>query len=271
MIKLRPKTESRSARNAAPTNGGTTGVRDRVDRLSARVGYRTRTLALAGLLALLAFVVLTSYVRSARESAASGVRTTNVFVAARDLQPGVSGEALVERGFVVARPVPRKSVVPGAATKPAQIASLVVAERIYAGEQVSIRRFRPAGELGLRGELRGNLRGVAITGDRQQLLTGIIRAGDRVDVAVTLERRGAGGNEAVTRVILRALRVLRAPEATGDRSGGTNVVLAVTDRDAQKLLHAVRRGQWSLLLRPGARGADSATAIDTNASVLGER
>ena len=257
---------------AKPSGANGSGTPPRTGRIGARLGYRARTLGLAAVLALTALVLTLSYVRSYKSSVDAGTRTGVALVAGRDLEPGTPASALGGRGVLVRREVTR---VPGAVAGPRELAGLVVAEPIYAGEQVSIRRFRPAGEEGVRGELSGTARAVVVSGDRTQLLGGLLRSGDRVDVLGAVKRaRPGGGEEVVTRVVLRDLLVLVAGEdaaAIGaDGSGGSlSIVLQLTDRQAQKLFYVQKNGQWALQLRPYGRAAESPAAVDNAESVLG--
>ena len=54
--------------------------------------------------------------------------------------------------------VERKNVTPGAISGPEQIEDPVAAQTIYAGEQVTTRRFKSDSKRGLRAELTGNMR-----------------------------------------------------------------------------------------------------------------
>jgi Flp pilus assembly protein CpaB len=113
------------------------------ERLGARIGYRARTLGLGIFLALLAAVLTVAYANRAEEQARLGSQDVEVLVAARDVEAGTPGTALLRSGLLVAERVPRRSVVPGAISDRAQLGKLVAADRIYAGEQVTTRRFRP--------------------------------------------------------------------------------------------------------------------------------
>ena len=61
--------------------------------------------------------------------------------------------------------VPRKAVVAGAISTPAQLAQYVATQDVYAGEQVSTRRFAPPKEQGIRSEIKGTQRAYEVNGD----------------------------------------------------------------------------------------------------------
>jgi Flp pilus assembly protein CpaB len=79
-----------------------------------------------------------------------------------------------------------------------------------------------------------------------------------------------------TRVVLRDLEVLKAPEAPGAESklngpgGGSTLLLRVTDSQAQKLFFVMKNGDWTLQLRPIVDAADSPESAETVGSVLGD-
>jgi Flp pilus assembly protein CpaB len=126
---------------------------------------------------------------------------------------------------------------------------------------------------------------MTIPGDPNQLLSGVVVDGDHVDVLANIAYvvRPPGGSAAASegdfrrtasRVILRDLLVLRAPGATTsgtfNGSASTSITLALTDLQAQKLLFAVKNGDWWLILRPVARPSDSPESVETIESILSD-
>src|SRR5205823_4416316 len=108
--------------------------------------------------------------------------------------------------------------------------------------------------------------------DPNQILAGTLRAGDHVDLVGNMKVDDNGSNSRhYDRVVLRDLLVLRAPAAAdikqADLSSNQhyNVMLAVTDSQASKLLFVVKNadpngspdGGWALQLRPVTNAADS--------------
>jgi Flp pilus assembly protein CpaB len=183
---------------------------------------------------------------------------------------------VVERKWLASREVARRSVVPGAISEPSQIDELSAAESIYAGEQISTRRFRPLEEQGIQGQLKGNQRALQVAGDENQLLLGTLKNGDRVDVVGTWEFP-EGSQTHVSRVVLRDLLVLQAPSTSKVESklassadGGYSATLAITDRQAHKLLWLTKNGEWSLDLRSAADAADSPESVDSSASLVAD-
>ncbi len=81
---------------------------------------------------------------------------------------------------------------------------------MYAGEQVTLRRFSDVAAQGIRSQLKGTLRAVQIAGDPNQLLAGTLEAGDHVDLVANL-RLDTNTAATATRIVLRDLTVLSAP------------------------------------------------------------
>ena len=240
--------------------------------------YRVRNIGIAIALAIVAALLTTFYVTNYKRNVQQGEDMVPVYVAAQNIEIGTSGSELSGQKLLKVEHVSRRSVVPGAISEPEQIEQSVAVEAIYAGEQISTRRFRAAEEQGIRAQLKGNIRAIQIPGSEHQLLAGTITDGDRVDVvaAVEFQSRQARGL-AASRVVLRDLLVLRAPNTTrlqskigSDPSSPYSVVLAVTDAQAQKLFFVMEEGEWTLQLRPVTDPADSPESIETVDSVLGD-
>jgi Flp pilus assembly protein CpaB len=248
------------------------------------VTYRLRNIVLAVGLAALAAALTSFYVANYKRSVQDSEKNVSVFVATRDIPVGMSGAQAAARGWFTKQEVARKSVVPGAIASPDDIGEKIATERVYAGEQVSARRFVPVEQRGVLGQLKGNQRALQVPGDVNQLLVGTLKAGDRVDVVTSIKYnvKDLGGaatadrDRMATRVALRDLQVLRAPsgslaaDTVGNAVDSYAVQLKVTDSQAQKLFFVMKNGDWSLQLRPVVDAADSPESVETIESVLGD-
>lgn len=232
--------------------------------------YRIRNIAIAIALALTAALLTTFYVSNYKRNVQHGQANVRVWVAARDLPAGTTGAAAVKQHLLQPEDIARRTVVPGAISQPDQIERLVATERVFAGEQVTLRRFGTASERGLRGKLSGTLRAIAVPGDANQLLAGILRSGDRVDVVANI---GVDQSDHATRIVLRDIEVLQAPDAPKvDQhvNGATDTaLLAIRDTQVQRLFFVLKNADWTLQLRPSADAADSSReVVETTNSVL---
>lgn len=249
--------------------------------------YRARNVGLAIVLGLGAALLVMLYVRnSGSDSTSLGQQLVNVFVASRDIAPGTPGSEIGKN--LNSQPVPRTSVVAGAISNKAQVRDLVSTAPILAGQQVTTRQFERVVQEGIAGEITRTMRAFQLAGDPNQLLVGTLAAGDRVDVIANLKYtlvdfRGVvtatpsttGENLVATRVVLRNLLVLKAPEAPAGSSnfGSTSqysVILRLTDNQAQKLFFVTKNGDWSLQLRPAHAADDSPGSVETAGSILSD-
>lgn len=249
--------------------------------------YRLRNVVIAVALAVLAAVLTSFYVANYKRTVQSGEENVFVVVAKDEIATGTSGSDAASRGLFETRQVQRRSVVPGAIAAPEDVQDKVATTTIFAGEQVTASRFRPATESGIRAQLKGNMRAVQVSGDPNQTLAGTLRAGDHVDVVASLRysvkdiapdgaESSADKDRIASRVVLRDLLVLKAPSSAtlseGIASTATQqpVQVAVTDTQAQKLFFVVKNGDWTLQLRPVTDADDSPESVETLESVLGD-
>ena len=238
------------------------------------MSYRLRNIGIAVALAVLAALLTIFYVTNYKRSVQSGEELVPVYVAAGEIQVGTSGSEVGDRNLLKPVEVARRNVVPGAISEPDQIEQLVATEKVYAGEQVTLNRFKPLGEQGIQAQLKGRLRAIQVPGSEHQLLLGTLHTGDRVDFVGSLE---LGSGAPFTRVVLRDLLVLKAPDSADVESKLTarpdeaySVILAASDAQSQKLFHTVEHGEWALELRPVTDPADSKPSVETDVTVLQE-
>jgi Flp pilus assembly protein CpaB len=243
--------------------------------------YQLRNVVIAVALGLLAAALTTIYVTNYRKHVQHGAQSVPVLVAAVDIPAGTAGSAVVAGHMLKTESVPRTALVPGAISNPAQIARLATIDQIMAGEQISVRRFGTAGQLGVRAQLKGTLRAIQVAADGNQILAGTLKAGDHVDLVgnLKLDVGNSGNSVHYDRVVLRNLLVLKAPTLStkGDvTSSKYSVMLAVTDAQSSKLMFVVKNadsngasdGGWALELRPVTNSADSPDNVDSIATVL---
>jgi Flp pilus assembly protein CpaB len=239
--------------------------------------YRARNLIAAIGLAVVAALFVGFYVSNYKRSVEHSQQHVSVYVAAKNIPTGTAGSDIASKGYLKQEQVLRQSVVPGAISNPSEIDKLVAGQDIYAGEQISLNTFSTEATKGIRGFLRGPMRAFQIAGDANQTLAGTLQAGDHVDFVGNLKLSAGGSSSgednAVTRIVLRDLRVLRATAPSGaskldSPDGGFGVMLAVTDAQAQKLFFVLKNGDWSLELRPLVKAADSPESAETIHSVI---
>jgi len=234
------------------------------------MNYRAKNIGIAVALAALAAILTSAYVVNYKRHVQRGEGKVTVLVAARDIPAGTSGADVVDQKMLKEQTVPRKAVVAGAISSPDQLAQYVATQDVFEGEQVSTRRFAPPTEQGVRAQIKGTQRAYELAGDSNQLLAGTVKAGDHIDVVGNWKVKGNGGenDNAITRVILRNILVLRPPldaasgsTVTSGVGDNQNVQLRVTDVQVQKLFWIEKNGDWHLTLRPPVNSVDSGNTI----------
>lgn len=236
--------------------------------------YRIKNVGLAIALALVAGLLVMFYVSNYKKNVQADEETVKIFVASQDIPEGTAGAQVVDSGFLTAQEIDRKNVAPGAISDPSQLEGTVAAQEVFAGEQISTLRFRPSEQRGVRAQLTGSLRAVQLPGDKHQLLAGVVKEGDRVDVLGNW-KYPESGQEHISRVVLRDILVLEGAEtgvSTGPEiaspEGSLSVLLAVTDAQSQKLFFVAKNGDWTLALRPPDKATDSPEGLETAATLL---
>jgi pilus assembly protein CpaB len=234
--------------------------------------YRVRNIVIAVALALAAGLLSLFYVSNYKANVQHQEKAVSVFVAKNDIPVGTPGADIVRRHLLVSSQITSRSVVPGAISDPAQIANLVTTEPILAKEQVTLRRFANHAELGPRAQLHGTLRAISIEGDSAQVLAGVLKPGDHVDVVASFSNQGKG-NGSISRDIARNLLVLQTGDSSGGKfasaGGNVSVLLAASEqRQIQKIWWAVKNADgWSLQLRPVANVTDSPEDVESAQSM----
>jgi Flp pilus assembly protein CpaB len=247
--------------------------------------YRVRNIVIAVVLAALAALLTSFYVTNYKKQVQQGEELEQVWVASKDIPAGTTGAEAAK--LLTSKQVATRTVVPGAISDPAEIQ--IASQPVFAGEQVTVRRFSSVSQQGVRAKLKGNLRAVQIQGSANQMLAGTLKVGDHVDVVASfgygIAQEGGGGSGddfEATRTVLRDVEVLRV---TGGPAPGAKlgnglqdkfaVMLALTDAQENKLQFVQtfsddESGEepWTLDLRPVVDDTDSPESVETLKSVL---
>jgi Flp pilus assembly protein CpaB len=241
-----------------------------------------QVVAAAGL-ALLAVLLTTFYVTNYKRHVQHNEAQVSVVLAAKDIPADTPGSELLSGKWLTKQSVPRREVVPGAISSPEQLRTLIATQPIYAGEQVTARRFGTPAERGVRAQIKGTHRAIQVEGDAFQLMAGTLRVGDHVDIVAGWEANGNAGSSStssaastdsrVARVFIRDALVLAAPGGLGKggvgSSGGLSVQLRLTDAQSQRLEWMVAHGKdWRVEIRPAADAANSPRWHDDGQTLL---
>jgi len=214
---------------------------------------RSRAVAFAGL-ALLAAIAAAAIAHGYGASVTRGYGPLRpVVVLTRELRPGGPlGPAEVADALEVRR-VPHRFVPPGALASPAGAIGLEPVALLPAGSYLLASQLRPPRPRRAVALAPGDRRPVqiAVGGAEALLATGAPSAGTRVDVVVTTEPSGAGPGRTYVAAVGVPLLAL-GPGADGSGPGGTSAAtLALTRRQALRLIAAESFARKLTLLPEG--------------------
>jgi Flp pilus assembly protein CpaB len=235
------------------------------------MSYRTRNIAIASGLALLAVVFMIVYVSKARHSSSSaagvGKGVVSVLFAAQDITAGTPGSDL-QSGAFVTRTVPASAAVPDSISSPTAVRGEVATTDILKGEAVTARKFAPMAAAGVRSRIVGLERVVQVAGDENQILDGTLKPGDRVDILGSWNTPENCGSCHVSRVVVpNVLVVATSAEIGAGDQGLAPIQLRLTASEAARVFWLSKNGDWWLTLRPvvkprsGGAGAESSRTL----------
>jgi Flp pilus assembly protein CpaB len=238
------------------------------------MNYSIRNLVIAGGLAILAIVAVLIYTSNVKQSAKAGQARVTVYVAKVDVPAGTPASDVIARGDLVQKQVVQDDQLPGVLTGTAGLGVIkdqVLKQDLFTGQQVAAAAFVPPSQAATTVAIRGVMRAVGIDVDTSNGLVGTLADGDHVDVYA---RIGTGDTRFV-RKVLTNVTVLKAQIGQTDTtsvSGSAHVLMALSDRDAQKMMWLSGNGSddfW-LTQRPKENALNSPPSVETLKSLLGQ-
>ena len=124
--------------------------------------YRVRNIVIAVVLAALAALMTSYYVTNYKRHVQHSEAQVSVVLAVKDIPADTPGSELLSGKWLTKQTVPRREVVPGAISNPEQLRNLIATQPVYAGEQVTTRRFGTPSERGVRAQIKGTQRAVEV-------------------------------------------------------------------------------------------------------------
>jgi Flp pilus assembly protein CpaB len=228
-----------------------------------------KNILIAAVLAIAAVALTLIYVSNSKsnQSAASPAAYRTVLVAARDIPVGTTGTQLAHAGWLTTRRIPSDAVASGTVPNSAALATLVAIQPTYHGEQIVAQRFGTSQQEGLVSTIHGPLRIFQLPGDSNQLLAGIVRQGNRVDVVGSVARPEGSQNHYGV-IAVRNVLVVKAPSSSSSNSNPGSIDLQLTSAQAQKLFWMEKNADWSLLLRPSVHPSNADSAPVTSNTIV---
>jgi len=253
------------------------------------VKSRLVMIALAIILGLVAAFGVVLYTNGMRKNVVAEHRTIKVLVAEEDIPLGAEMREITAKKLASFKEVPEKYVTSKAITSPEDINGQVLAVPVNEGEQITIDKFKYDVKAGLSFAIPKDQVAISISVDEVKGVSGMIKAGDSVNIIATLsDTRGSLDMPDMTKIILQNVRILavgstiaptkgRALGQKTSRSGAVGsqqmkqtVTLSLTPADSEKLVFAEEKGHVWLSLLPTSETAPVSTSGQTSETVLNE-
>jgi Flp pilus assembly protein CpaB len=245
--------------------------------LSTRGG----TIALSVTAAVLAGVILVTYLHRYRNSVKeSGVAVT-VLTAKSLINKGTSGDIIAAQNLYDVSSQPKSEVADGAITDPAALKGRIAAADIFPGEQLTTAKMAVSTSTSLSNHITGDQRAVNIPVDAAHGMVAQLQTGDHIDLFAGFNVQAVGKNgivdpssptKPVTKLLVPDVLVLGIPSSSSSGvSGGTSktmLTLEMTDQEAADAAFTADNGIIWAMLRPRANAAAPSPDIVSIETVL---
>lgn len=209
-----------------------------------------KALIVSILLALVSTVFLMQYVRSMDRPIEEKPRIT-IYTAVRSFKPGEEIRAV----DILEKKVDPDSVGLMGITDKEQIIGKIVKLPILAGEVFTSERIATREEMQLSWQIPEGKRAINLFVNESNLFSDLLQVGDRVDIIATFE--GDESTKAFVNTIIQNIEILAIgtnkvkdnPQEANLSSLAKTITLAVTPKEAEKIIYVTRYGQFSLSLR----------------------
>jgi Flp pilus assembly protein CpaB len=242
---------------------------------------RTGTIAVGMFAAIVAAAVLFVFLSRYQDSIDKSSQPVSVLVAKQLIAQGTPGDQVAARELFQVSEIRRDEVKDGAITDSAALRGRIATVEIFPGQQLTETDFSAKPKDALDYKLTGDQRAVAVPLDPAHGIIGFVTAGDHADVfagfnVVRVDQSGVplqqgGQPRPVLKTILQDVLVLDAPAEVATGIGATrqaNVVLRLTDRQANDLAFSSDNGKVWIALRPQSGAKQSKPRIVTLETLL---
>jgi pilus assembly protein CpaB len=182
-----------------------------------------------------------------------GGNKVSVLVARMEIEAG----AEITDTNVVFEDRPIENVPQEAVTSVEQYAKRATTVRLFPGELVLQAKLGEPGVLGVAAQIPKGMRVVAVPVNATSSISGLVAAGNKVDIVLTYAIHKAGVQYKKSKTILTNIEIFSvdkvrhndSPDAAKQSAKPENVSLLVTPQQAQTLSFATQKGQLQLTLR----------------------
>jgi Flp pilus assembly protein CpaB len=222
---------------------------------------RRGSLLVGAAAAVVAGIVLLAYLHNYRASVNSNASSAPVLVAKNLIEKGTPGNIVGETNQFQVASIPKAQLQIGALSDPVALRGRVAAVDIFPGQQLTAADFVYATPGTLTTSITRNQRAISVPIDAAHSVNGALANGDHVDVFLGINRKTPTGSQAIIKLLLQDIELLRAPY-------GNVATLKVTQRQAAALAWAVDNGKLWFVLRPPSGATTPNPGLITADSLL---
>jgi len=222
-------------------------------KVSGRMSSRGWAIALGIGAIVLAAILLVVYLDRYRARVGGENAPTPVLVAKQLIPKGTPGTLVATQSMYAPTTLPRKEVQVGAISDPQYLSGRAATVDVFPGGQLTAADFATTDTAAVDSQITGKQRALSVSIDQVRGSLSQLQAGDSVDIYVS--------TTGAIKLFRSNVKVLAVPSQPGP-SGGGNLVLRVTTKDAPDFAWAVDNAQLWFVLRPvvGAKPTPKETA-----------
>jgi pilus assembly protein CpaB len=232
-----------------------------------------RIFLLSLLLALIATVIFSLYVRPTQQTAGGSLEMVEMVVAKNDIKQ----DTTITTDMLVTKSFPKSSLPNGVELEADQVVGKIAMERIVAGEPIASSRLVDANSdsAALVYKIPEGKRAISVAYNEVMGVAGFVSPGDYVDVISVLTLKPKGEDEEIdaARILLQNMLVLAVggmktegtKSDTVDNAPLNTITLAAAPQEAEILTFSEEKGKIRLILR-GAKDNDpvNTPGVDEN-------
>jgi Flp pilus assembly protein CpaB len=224
--------------------------------------------------AILAAVILITYLNRYRDSVKASSVPVNVLVAKGVIEAGTSGEVIASQSMYQVTSQSQGDVSEGAITDPATLKGRVATADIFPGEQLTTAKLTVSESTSLANSITEDQRAITLPVDSSRGMTSQLQAGDHVDVYGGFNVQAVGRNgvqdasassKPIVKLIIPDVQVLAVPSSA---NGKGQITLKLTDQQAADAAFAADNGILWVTLRPKANASASSPDVVTIETLL---
>jgi Flp pilus assembly protein CpaB len=229
--------------------------------------------------AVLAAVILVTYLHRYRSSVRESGIPVTVLVANGLIEKGTSGEVIANEELYRVTTMPKGEVSDGAITDPDTLKGSIAKADVFPGEELTAAKFTTSEAGSLSNRITADQRILTLPFDSAHGMIGQIEAGDRIDVyaGFNVRRLGPDGRpepgvteRPVLKLITSDVQVIEVPQAGSGGIGGNKARLTIraSDQEAAKMAFTADNGILWAVLRPRANASPTSPNIVSVETVL---